>query len=106
VLLGVTHLGDDDYQQQHGGMFDSMLQHMSAAGVNMAPTAAAAGGEGEGSPAAAAAAGGGGGVFSGDQLALQSMLVLVREDVERLAQQWRDTEGCKLQANAADVWQR
>ena len=77
----------------------------------MAPTAAAAGGEGEGSPAAAAAAaaaaaGGGGGVFSGDQSALQSMLVLVREDVERLAQQWRDTEGRKLQANAADVWQR
>jgi hypothetical protein len=102
-LLGVTHLGDDDDdQQQHGGMFDSMLQHMSAAGVDMRP-AGGGGGEGEGTPAAAAAAGG---PFSGDQSALQSMLVLVREDVDRLAQHWRDKEGRKLQANAADVWQR
>jgi hypothetical protein len=82
---------------------------MSAAGVNFAPagpTAAAGSSDTAAAAAAAAAAGGAGGVFGGNQSQVEEMILLVREDVERMGQQWRQTEGCKIEAVAGDVWEQ
>lgn len=101
LLLGL--LPDGEQEQQHAGTLGALLQHMSAAGVNMARAA----GGGQGAPgSAAAAAAGPVSVFNGDPVKLQQMQELVGEDVQRLAQHWREHEGHKLQAGAAEVWTR
>lgn len=104
LLLGP--LPDAEQEQQHAGTLGALLQqHMSAAGVNMAP--AAVGGQGApASASAAAAAAGPVGVFNGDPVKLGQMQELVGQDVQRLAQHWREHEGHKLQAGAAEVWTR
>jgi hypothetical protein len=106
LLLGL--LPDDEQAQQHAGTLGALLQHMSAAGVNMAPAAGSSQGAPASAASAAAAAAGAGavGVFNSDPVKLQQVQELVGEDVQRLAQDWRQHEGHKLQAGAGDIWTR
>lgn len=101
LLLGL--LPDGEQEQQDAGTLGALLQHMSAAGVNMARAAGCS----QGAPgSASAAAPGPAGVFNGDPVKLQQMQELVGEDVQRLAQHWREHEGHKLQEGAAEIWTR
>lgn len=102
---------DDFEEPEQNHTFNTLLQHMSAAGISMGmgPTAAAAAGAGGGSdsPAAAAAGrAGDGGMFTGDATKLQEMLELAQEDVQRLVQLWKQQNLSKLQAAAPDIWLR